>query len=142
MPEAKRPAYGLQICGCLSAQLAKFRTLNAYQLAGHVANFAFWADEVRHGLALIDGYKTRLDAMSRAQKVYVKEHKVVLFDLEEPYITEGVPKLREIPKEELTKARDELCAAWKSFVTRCLKENLLDAGSAEKACVSLGIAWG
>ncbi len=52
-------SYMTEIGEVLGKQLMKFVTLNRYQLAGQVANLAFWCDELQHCLSVIDGYRTR-----------------------------------------------------------------------------------
>jgi hypothetical protein len=50
----------------VTAQLAKFATLNRHQLAGQVANLDFWLAEARHWLDVIDGYRPRFERLKAA----------------------------------------------------------------------------
>ena len=54
-------SYSSQIADLLAAQLTKFVTLNRHQLAGQASNLDFWLLEVRHCLAVIDGYRERFE---------------------------------------------------------------------------------
>ena len=83
--------YTIDVVRPLIDQLAKFATLNRYQLAGHVANLDFWLGEVRHGLAVIDGYGERFERLRAAQQRHVSEHRSTIFSLRDPRHTEGSP---------------------------------------------------
>jgi hypothetical protein len=61
-------SYSSQIADLLAAQLTKFVTLHRHQLAGQAANLDFWLVEIRHSLAMIDGYRERFERMKAAQE--------------------------------------------------------------------------
>ena len=52
-------------------QLTRFATLNPYRLAGRMENLDFWLEEIRHALAVIDGYGVRFIRLQAAEKPYI-----------------------------------------------------------------------
>jgi hypothetical protein len=134
-------AYSLDICELLTKQLTKFASLNRHQLVGHLVNLDFWTDEVRHALAALDGYRSRFKKMKAAQGKYVSENRVINFDLEEPYINWAPSPPRAVADQGLKQARQCLVDAWRKFIVRCHKEQLLEIEGAHSACTTLGISF-
>lgn len=134
-------AYFVEISKVLAKTLEKFSTLNRYQLAGHVANLDFWSEEVRHCLGVIDGYRSRFDAMKAAQAGHTSEHQVISFDRADPWFDTAHPvePPKRIPDTEIKDARRSLCDAFYRFVVRCYNEQLLDKPGLERAADFIGI---
>ena len=59
-------SFSTKLAKLVADQLARFVTLNRHQLAGQVANLDFWLDQVRHGLAVVDGYGRRFQRLKAA----------------------------------------------------------------------------
>src|SRR4026207_761116 len=87
--------YTVEIADAVAGTVGRFESLNAYQLAGHVANLDFWQSQVRHALAAIDGYDTRQHVREGAQKKYIGEHDTRRFDAKDAEFH------REFPDEPL-----------------------------------------
>src|SRR5262245_8635016 len=64
-------SFSTDMAELVASQLSRFVTLNRHQLSGQVANLAFWLAQVRHSLAVIDGYGVRFLRMEAAQEQYV-----------------------------------------------------------------------
>jgi hypothetical protein len=121
-------------------QLAQFVTLNRHQLAGQVANLDFWLAEVRHALAVLDGYGVRFVRMHGAQEQYVAAHGTTEFIPSIDYTSEqkATPP-RRIPDRELRKARRALTDAASRFLQRCRRDGLITESQLSQACGSLGL---
>ncbi len=132
--------YTTEIVKPLADQLAKFVTLNRHQLAGQVANLDFWLDEVRHGLAVIDGYNNRFERLRSAQERHVAEHGTTEFRLTDPCGTQGAPSppLR-APDGPMREARHALCEATYRWLVLCYREGLITEQSVRHACRELDI---
>ncbi len=133
-------SFSTDMAHLVAEQLSRFVTLNRHQLAGQVANLDFWLAEVRHALAVIDGYGVRFVRMQGAQEQYVTAHGT----------TESVPGVddfterrasppRRIPDRELRKARSALTEATKHFLERCRREGFVSESELSDAIGSLGI---
>jgi hypothetical protein len=126
----------------ITDQVSRFVTLNRHQLAGHVANLAFWMAEVRHCLQVLDGYGKRFRLMKAAQEKHVAEHHTIEFDLDDPCCTQGkAGPPRKVPGSELKEARVALSEATRRFLVRCLRERLIDEPALRKACDESGIGF-
>jgi hypothetical protein len=124
----------------VASQLSRFVTLNRHQLAGQVANLDFWLDQVRNGLAAIDGYGKRFHQMKVAQTKHVKEHHTTEFSLDDPCCTQGMPAPpRKVPEQELQAARQALCDATRRFLRRCTKDGLIPDATLREACANLDL---
>lgn len=140
-------AYSSDITGILSAQLGKFVTSNRHQLAGQAANIAFWLDEVRHCLTVIDGYPARFQRLQTAQEAHVTAHATVEFrrslDLKSPDLDDEdlqrPKKLQPVNDKQLRQARQKLCDAAYGFLVRCCNEGFIDEPELRAACNSLAI---
>jgi hypothetical protein len=133
--------YSTDIVKPLGDQLAKFVTLNRHQLAGQVANLDFWLGEVRHGLAVIDGYGRRFDRLRTAQQRYVSEHGTREFLLDDPCCTEGTAEPpKRVPDREMRESRRALCDAAYRFLVRCYREDLISESVVRGACGELDIS--
>ncbi len=132
--------YTIDVVRPLIDQLAKFATLNRYQLAGHVANLDFWLGEVRHGLAVIDGYGERFERLRAAQQRHVSEHRSTIFSLRDPRHTEGSPPPpKRVPDGPMREARRSLCDAAYRFLVRCYSEGLITEITVREECRALDI---
>lgn len=126
----------------VTKQLAKFVTLSRHQLAGQLANLEFWTSEVRHALAIIDGYEKRFEGLKRAQTKYVAEHQTGQFGPNDSDSSIDLPTIAKgIRKVELEKVRAELCHAARQFLLRGYHEGLLDAEESRKACAEAAIGF-
>lgn len=132
-------AYTTDIVKPLTDQLTKFATLNRHQLAGHVANLEFWLGEVRHGLAVIDGYKARFDRLSSAQQRHVAEHGTIEFDLDERYLKGSPSRPKRAQDNQIQEARRCLCDATYRFLVRCYREKLITESALRQVCGDLDI---
>src|SRR5262245_62134319 len=121
-------------------QLSRFVTLNRHQLAGQVANLDFWLAEVRHALAVIDGYGVRFVRLEAGQEQYVTTHDTKMSVIDPAGVTERrPPPPRRIPDRELQKARRVLAEAATRFLQRCRHEGLISEQQHSEACRGLGI---
>ncbi|HLN26351.1 MAG TPA: hypothetical protein VK395_01250 [Gemmataceae bacterium] len=122
-------------------QLAKFATFNPHQFAGQVANLGFWLAEVRHRLAVIDGYAERFERLKAAQKKHVSQHNTIEFSLFDPCCTQGRPSPpRRAPQTELKEARHNLREATYRFLVRAFRENMIEEAALWQTCDELGIS--
>ena len=132
--------YTLDVVKPLIDQLTRFATLNRHQLAGHVANLDFWLTEVRHGLAVIDGYSERFERLRTAQQRHVAEHGTTVFSLRDPQHSEGEPSPPRAPPDgPMREARRSLCDATYHFLVRCYREDLITESSVREECEALHI---
>jgi hypothetical protein len=133
-------SFSTDMAHLVADQLSRFVTLNRHQLAGQVANLDFWLAEVRHALAVIDGYGVRFVRMHGAQEQYVTGYGT----------TESVPDVdgyterrasppRRIADRELQKARRALTEATIKFLERCRREGFVSESELTNALGSLGI---
>src|SRR5262245_54650355 len=121
-------------------QLSRFVTLNPHQLAGQVANLDFWLAEIRHALAVIDGYGVRFVRMEAGQQHYVATHNTTISDLEPVGPRERRPPLpRRIPDRELRKALRGLTDAARRFLERCRQDRLISEPQLSAALEGVGI---
>jgi len=121
-------------------QLSRFVTLNPHQLAGQVANLDFWLAEIRHVLAVIDGYGVRFTRMEGGQEQYVATHHTTISEFEPAGPRERRPPLpRRISDWELRRARRELTDAARRFLERCQQDRLLSEPQLSAALEDLGI---
>src|SRR5579883_2221961 len=99
-------SFSTKLAKLVADQLARFVTLNRHQLAGQVANLDFWLDQVRHGLAVVDGYGRRFQRLKAAEAKHVAEHHTTAFEFDDPCCTQGRPSPpRRVPDHELKEAR-------------------------------------
>lgn len=132
--------YTTEIVKPLADQLAKFVTLNRHQLAGQVANLDFWLDEVRHGLAVIDGYNNRFERLRSCKSGTSRNtgrrssaspiHAALRVHLRRPCAA---------PDGPMREARHALCEATYRWLVRCYREGLITEQSVRHACRELDI---
>ncbi len=132
-------SYSTDRAKLLANQLTRFSVLNTYQLAGQVENLNFWMVEVRHSLAVLDGYGVRFVRLEAAQTQYLETHgveKVVEVDgVRRP----NVVPVRRVPDRELQKARRSLVDAVSRCFARCQDEGLICKSQAASLPQELGI---
>jgi hypothetical protein len=132
-------SYSTEIATILAKQLARLATLNRHQLVGQLANLDFWLDEVRHSLAVLDGYGPRFERMKSAQTQYASEHETTVFFRDEPELTSHAPPPKRVPTGEFQDARRSLCDATYRFLVRCYNEKFIDEATLRRHCDGLAI---
>lgn len=148
-------AYTLDIADAVARTVAKFATLNAYQLAGHVANLQFWQGQVRNALDAIDGFSSRRRKLVEAEKHHVRRHDTRRFfpdqmspkqlqeDRDFPEdawpLDHAKPDSQQVDPNSLKDKRREVADAFYGFLVRCHKEQLVSAESAKKVLAECGI---
>ncbi|MEX0642038.1 MAG: hypothetical protein WD468_05025 [Pirellulales bacterium] len=144
-------AYTIDIADVVANNVGKFASLNAYQLAGHIANLEFWQAQVKHALAVIDGYDRRQSVRIRSQQQHIGKHDTRIFNAEEmrnsrefpddpsESLSSAAPDRYTIGKEELKAKRREVADAFYYFVRRCNSEGLLSKTIAKQALEYCGI---
>ncbi len=139
-------AYTIDRADDLAAQLEKFTTAFGYQVVGQLANLEFWMDEVRHALAVLDGYPRRFARMRDAQAQWVAAHKVVVGTLcaqcrgRCEFATELEPPTPPvlINAREVEAARRRLRDAGYRFLLRGHRMGLLDKAALRLECERIG----
>ena len=123
-------SYTEEIVRPLIETLSKTAGLPTFQLAGHVPNLDFWIAEVRHALAVIDGYPKRFEDMVAAQREFDATYRESAERREHHEYPYGPPRLALTPAlaERLTR---ELVAVTSRVLDRCLKEELIDIEKAD-----------
>jgi hypothetical protein len=119
-------SFSTEMAKLVADQLSRFVTLNPHQLAGQVENLDFWLGEVRHALAVIDGYGVRFVRLHAAQERYVAANNVTASEVGPAGVSERPPPaVRRIPDRELRQARRVLVEAATRFLERCQTEGLV-----------------
>lgn len=119
-------SFSTDMAKLVTDQLSRFITLNPHQLAGQVENLDFWLTEVRHALAVLDGYGVRFVRLHAGQERYVAAHHVTASAVNPGGVTERPPpQVRRIPDRELRQARRALVEAATRFLQRCRAEGLV-----------------
>jgi hypothetical protein len=143
--------YTIEIADSVAKTVGKFASLNAYQLAGHIANLEFWLSQVQHALAVIDGYDRRQHERIGAQRRYIGQHDTRQFTAQEMRdhrefpddpsedLRSAAPDQYEIRKNELQAKRREVADALYHFVRRCNSERLINKETAKQVLDSCGI---
>ncbi len=108
-------SYSEVLAQVVAGQLARFVTLNRYQLAGHVANLNFWAAEARHTLDVLDGYQERFRRLKTGLAEHVATHNTVTFLPFDPDISGPPAPLRGVPDRDLREARRQVVDATYGF---------------------------
>jgi hypothetical protein len=135
-------SFSTDMAKLVTDQVSKFVTLNRHQLAGHVANLDFWAEQVRHCLAVLDGYGQRFHKLKTAQTKHVAEHHTTEFSLDDPCCTqEKAAPARKVADRELKEARSALCDATRRFLVRCYNDGLIEEPEFRQACEHSGIGF-
>jgi hypothetical protein len=120
-------SYSTDMAGILTKQLTRFVSLHSYQLAAHVENLDFWLSEVRHLLAVIDGYGVRFVRLEAAQERYLQQiqNGKQSLSVHQEMNAQKPKKIRRVPDHDLRKTRRELVNATKSLLARCKVEGLI-----------------
>lgn len=125
-------AYTTEIGTALCSTLEKFVTLEPFQLASHVANLDFWLNEIRHVLAVIDGYESRFRRMREGEKAYSSgvaiQYEPELSKTNEfprTYFGAATPLRKGVLSDELVALRQRVCAAAWGFLNRCVAVGLI-----------------
>jgi hypothetical protein len=119
-------SFSTDVAKLVGDQLSRFATLNPHQLAGQVENLDFWLAEVRHALAVIDGYGVRFVRLHTAQERYVARHRVSASVVDPAGTSERPPPAaRRVPDRELRQARRALVEAARRFLERCRADGLV-----------------
>ena len=115
-------------------QLTRFATLNPYRLAGPVENLDFWLEEIRHALAVIDGYGGAFHQASGCRKAIHRHqtnqrirHRSIRSTTRIP------PQVRKTPDRELQHARKAPIEGAKRFLARWKAEGLVKVVVVDKA---------
>ena len=120
---ACKVAYPADIANLLSAQLTKFVGSQRHEIAEEAPHLDFWVGEVRHCLAVTDGYGRRFEpSMAR--------------DLSKAL---PIASSRRVPDHELRRARRALCDAAYRLLVRMLHEGLIVEATLRDACARLGL---
>ena len=132
-------SYSENLAKVVANQVARFVTLNRHQLAGHVANLEFWVGQVRHALAVIDGYQERFRRLKGGQAVYVAKHQTTVSSPLDPEIN-GPPELpHRIPDAGLRDARRALVDSTYAFLLRLCNDGLIPESQFRSECGNLNI---
>lgn len=133
-------SFSTDVAKLVADQLSRFVTLNRHQLAGQVANLDFWLAQVRHALAVIDGYGVRFVRLHAAQEQYVVVHDTTEFTVAADYPTEkrAAPP-RRVPDRELQAARRSLLEITSRFLERCRRDEMISEAQSAEARRELGI---
>ena len=120
-------------------QLTRFVTLNRHQLAGHMANLEFWLDQVRHVLAVIDGYQERFRALKAGQTEYVLQHQTTNFLPDDPDIqwTPALPQ--RVSDQSLREARRNVVDSTYQFLMRLYHDGFIHEARLRSLCRNLNI---
>jgi len=139
-------SYSIEQAGLLERQLERFATLEAHQLAGHVANLEFWLGEAIHVLATIDGYPDRFRRLRDGQQAWVKRHDTldnrpcpVCRESPCELGAEPPPPLTRIPSEQMDAARRGVRQGCYRFLLRLHRFRLLDEPALRIACDRVGV---
>lgn len=131
--------YSLEVAESLTTVLSRFVTLNAYQLAGHAENADFWADEVVHVLAVLDGYDRRSRSSRDAQRRHIAARDTRRFtaagwkdaaefpDSEEYALKRAEADPRGVDAAKLREVRRTLSDTYYRVLQRMHNEQLIDA---------------
>jgi hypothetical protein len=121
-----RVSFSTDMAKLVADQLTRLATLNPHQLAGQVENLDFWLSQVRHALAVIDGYGERFVRLQGAQDRYVALHNVTASEVGPEGVNWKPPaSVRRIPDRELRQARRKLVEAATRLLERCRSEELI-----------------
>jgi hypothetical protein len=123
-------SYTEDIARPLIETLSKTAGLPTFQLAGHVPNLSFWMGEVRHAIAVIDGYPKRFEDMVSAQNDFDANYPDSAKSRERHEYEYSGPRLAVSPAlaERLSR---EIVSAADRVIHRCLKEELIDISKAD-----------
>ena len=109
-------------------------------VAGHAANFEFWADEVAHCLSAIDSYEERFQRMLAAQHAAKQAEPPNDPRSGAPFIPPPiVPRPGRVPEQLRNYVRSELCRAFQNFAKSCYHNGHITAEVAHAACQRLSI---
>jgi hypothetical protein len=138
-------SYSIKRATLISDQLERLATQNAHQVAGQVANLAFWISEAVHAISTIDDYPVRFRRLRDAQVGWVKAHGTEISGYC-PHCggaCEFGPQTPEppqrIPTEDLAAARDGVRRAARRYLLRLYQAHFLDEDGVRRACAEIGV---
>ena len=144
-------SYTIECADAVIRTVGKFRTLNNYQLAGHIANAEFWVCEVRHAMQVIASYSRRDSDRKKAERVYINTHDTKRFSAlekdrfnefeDEEFLLPAEPDNFGIEASELRAKRQEVADALYHFLKRCHKESLLTGRDAKRYLKDCELGW-
>ena len=123
-------SYTEDIARSLIDTLSRTAGLPTFQLAGHVPNLAFWMGEVRHAVAVIDGFPKRFEDMVAAQNAFDTNYPDAAKRREHHEYKYDPPRLALSPAQAERLGR-ELVTVANRVIDRCLKEELIDIVKAD-----------
>jgi len=138
-------SYSIKRANLIADQLERLATQNPHQLAGQVANLAFWMSEALLATSTIDDYPVRFRQLRDAQAGWVKAHgtKISGYCHHCGGVCEFGPQAPEppqrIPDEELTEARDNVRRAARRYLLRLYRANFLDEEAVRRFCGEIGV---
>jgi hypothetical protein len=138
-------SYSIKRATLIADQLERLATQNVHQLAGQVANLAFWISEAAHAISTIDDYPVRFRQLRDAQVGWVKAHgtKISGYCPHCGGACEFGPQTPEPPQriatEDLAAARDGVRRACRRYLLRLYRANFLDEGGVRRACAEIGV---
>lgn len=110
-------------------------------LAGHAANFQFWADEVAHCLSVIDAYEGLFQHMLAAQRASLEAAAPVDPRPAVPVLPPPlIPRPGHLSEQMRHCLRSELCRAFEGFAVACYQHAYLGAETVHAACERLTIS--
>lgn len=146
-------AYTIDIADKVSTTVGKFASLNPHQLSGHLANLDFWVGEIKHALAVLDGYSRRQSNLESGQQAHINRHDTRRFSKDQKQANneypwdegEQVPRAEpdrfRLDKNQLKTKRQEVSDSLYFFLKRCYAERLIE-GEKAKACLKeCGLGW-
>ena len=139
-------SYSIKRADLIADQLERLATQNPYQLAGQVANLAFWISEAVEALSVLDGYPARFRSLRDAQVGWVKAHgtKVSGYCAHCGGACELGPTTPEPPRriasEDLDIAREGIRRAARRYLLRLYRAHFLNEEAVRQACREIGVA--
>ena|SRR5690349_11261304 len=139
-------SYSIERANLIADQLERLATQNLHQLAGQVANLAFWVSEAVGAVSTIDDYPARFRRLREAQVGWVKAHGTRVSGY--CRICGGACELgpttpeppRRIHAEDLEAARQGVRQAARRYLLRLYRAHLLDEDAVRRACREIGAA--
>jgi hypothetical protein len=138
-------SYSIKRAGLIADQLERLATQQAHQLAGQVANLAFWMSEAVGAIAALDEYPARFRLLRDAQVRWVEAHatRVSGYCAQCGGACELGPKTpeppRRIPTEDLEAAREGVRHAARRYLLRLYRAHLLSEDAVRQACSEIGV---
>lgn len=115
-------AYSEDVAKLITGQLERFYPLRREQLAGHTENLDFWVGEIRHALAVLDGYESRFQRLRSAQPIQPMNQAA-----------------RRVSDTELREVRRSLTDALYRLLVRLVRESLIPEARLRAICEELSV---